>query len=64
MTQMVLNIKDESVIPTLRKVVKAFNGVSIKRSNMSPYERSKMEARTGQVRRFENSDAFFKDMES
>lgn len=29
MTQLVLNISDPSVLPTLKKVVKAFNGVSI-----------------------------------
>lgn len=31
MTQLVLNISDPSVLPTLRKVVKAFNGVTIAR---------------------------------
>ncbi|WP_300503981.1 hypothetical protein [uncultured Duncaniella sp.] len=29
MTQLVLNISDPSVLPTLKKVVKAFNGVTI-----------------------------------
>lgn len=29
MTQLILNISDPSVLPTLKKVVKAFNGVTI-----------------------------------
>ena len=31
MTQLVLNIDDPSVLPTLKRVVKAFKGVSIDR---------------------------------
>lgn len=63
MTQMVLNIKDERVIPTLTKVVRAFEGVSIQHNKLSAYERSKQEARTGQVARFDSLDAFFADLE-
>ena len=33
MTQLVLNISDPSVLPTLKKVVKAFKGVTIATSS-------------------------------
>ncbi|MBQ3712102.1 MAG: hypothetical protein II891_06875 [Bacteroidales bacterium] len=49
MTQMILNIKDEKVIPTLSKVVRAFDGVTVARPKRSAYEQSKYEARTGHV---------------
>ena len=62
MTQITIHIKDESIIPTLTKVIRAFDGVSIKKR--SSYEQSKYEASTGQVKRFETTEALFADLEA
>ena len=41
MTQLVLNISDPSILPTLKKVVKAFDGVSIARPSNSATKKKK-----------------------
>ena len=64
MTQIILNIKDESVLPTLKKVVRSFNGVSIARPKESAYEASKREKREGKVNVYASADDFFAKMEA
>ena len=64
MTQIVLNIKDESVIPTLTKVVRSFNGVTIARKKESAYETSKREKSEGKINVYACADDFFAKMEA
>ncbi len=65
MTQLILNIDDPSVLPTLKKVVKAFKGVSIdtattKRRNS--LDEALEDVRQGRVCRYDSVDDFFKAM--
>jgi len=55
MTQLVLNIKDESVLSTLKKVVK---------SKESAYETSQREKREGKVNTYASAEDFFAKMEA
>ena len=64
MTQIVLNIKDESVIPTLTKVMRSFNGVTIARGKESAYETSKREKSEGKINVYASADDFFAKMEA
>ncbi len=66
MTQIVLNIKDESVLPTLKKVVKSFSGVSILRiiTKESAYETSLREKLEGKVNVYASAEDFFTKMEA
>ena len=58
-----LNIKDDSVIPTLTKVVRSFNGVTIARGKESAYETSKREKSEGKINVYASADDFFAKME-
>ncbi len=51
MTQLVLNISDPSVLPTLKKVVKAFKGVTIASSSKktTELEEALLDVREGRV---------------
>ncbi len=54
MTQLVLNISDPSVLPTLRKVVKAFKGVTIDDSASKKHKKNGLDeavddARSGRI---------------
>ena len=64
MTQIVLNIEDESVIPALTKVVRSFNGVTIARKKESAYETSKREKSEGKINVYASADDFFAKMEA
>jgi len=66
MTQIVLNIEDESILPTLKKVVKSFSGVSILRTitKESAYEISKREKTEGKVNVYASAEDFFARMEA
>lgn len=66
MTQIVLNIKDESILPALKKVVKSFSGVSILRTitKESAYEISKREKTEGKVNVYASAEDFFARMEA
>ncbi len=67
MTQLVLNISDPSVLPTLRKVVKAFNGVTIaapakekeKKKAKCGLDEALEDVREGRVYRAESTDDLF-----
>ena len=63
MTQLILNIDDPSVLPTWKKVVKAFKGVSIdtaatKRRNS--LDEALEDVRQGRVYKAESTDDLFK----
>ncbi|MBD5266372.1 MAG: hypothetical protein K2G00_00615 [Duncaniella sp.] len=68
MTQLVLNISDPSILPTLKKVVKAFDGVSIARPSNSATKKKKAkcgldealeDVRAGRVHTAKSTDDLF-----
>lgn len=60
MTQIVLNIENQSIAASLKKVLATMEGVSIASSRtMSPYEKSRMEADAGKVNTYSSVDDMF-----
>lgn len=60
MTQLILNISDPSVLPTLKRVVKAFKGVTIKSDTVPEHTELAMsyaEAKAGQTTTWDSVDA-------
>jgi len=64
MSQIVLEVKDEQIIPALLNTLKEFSGVTIRRRKMSAYEKSKLEAKEGKVTTYSSADEFFNKMKS
>ena len=60
MTQLVLNIEDKSMVASLKRVLATMNGVTIASSkSLSPYEKSKIEARNGKINTYASVDELF-----
>lgn len=62
MTQLVLNIADPSVLPTLKKVVKAFKGVTIdspEKKHKNSLDEALEDVRAGRVYSAESTDELF-----
>ena len=60
MTQIVLNIEDKKVVASLKRDLATMNGVAIASSkNLSPYEKSKIEARNGKINTYASVDELF-----
>ena len=60
MTQIVLNIEDKNIVASLKRVLSTMNGVTIASSkNLSPYEKSKIEARNGEINTYASVDELF-----
>lgn len=65
MKQITINIEDSSILPHLKKILNAINGVSIAKSK--PEKKSSLDlamedVKAGRTKRFESADAFFKDL--
>lgn len=71
MAQLILNIEDKSILPSLRKVLAAIPGVSIVRSvsnkkknteAMTSYEKAMDDVRNGHVYEYGSLDDFIKEI--
>lgn len=64
MTQITINIENQSILPHLKKILAAIEGVSIAKSGKVPQksgiEEAIEDARTGRVTHYNNADEMFK----
>lgn len=64
MTQITINVEDKSILPHLKKILNALQGVSIakseKKSKKSGIEESFEDAKAGRVTHYKNVDEMFK----
>lgn len=64
MTQITINIEDKSILPHLRKILNALQGVSIatpeKKHKKSGIEVAYEDVRAGRVTHYDNVDEMFK----
>ncbi len=64
MTQITINIEDKSILPHLRKILNALQGVSIatpeKKRKKSGIEEAYEDVRAGRVTHYDNVDEMFK----
>ena len=62
MTQLTINIEDKSILPHLKKILSAFEGVSIaptKRKKKCGLEEALEDVKEGRITHFENADEMF-----
>ena len=62
MTQLTINIENEAILPHLKKILSAIEGVSIaptKRKKKCGLEEALEDVKEGRVTRFENADEMF-----
>ena len=64
MTQITINIEDKSILPHLKKILNAIDGVSIvsppKKHKKNGIEESYEDVRTGRVTHYDNAEEMFK----
>lgn len=62
MTQLTINIEDKSILPHLKKILSAIEGVSIapaKRKKECGLEEALEDVKEGRITRFKNADEMF-----
>lgn len=69
MTQLILNIENPAILPSLRKVLNAIDGVSIaksvkKKSHKSELDLAIEEVRNGTITRWESADSLIEHINS
>ncbi|MDE7345789.1 MAG: hypothetical protein K2N48_03495 [Muribaculaceae bacterium] len=65
MTQLTINIEDKSILPHLKKILNALEGVSIAkpiRKKKTGLDKALEDIEAGRVKRYESSEALFKDL--
>lgn len=65
MTQLTINVEDKSIVPHLKKILNAIEGVSIaptRKKNVNGIDRSLAEIKAGKVKRFDSVEDFFTDL--
>ena len=65
MTQLTINIEDKSILPHLKKILNALEGVSIAkpiRKKKTGLEEALEDIEAGRVKRFKSMDDLFKDL--
>ncbi len=65
MTQLTINIEDKSILPHLRKILNALEGVSIAKSGKKKkcgLDEALEDVKAGRVKRFESMEDLFKDL--
>lgn len=63
MTQLTINIEDKSILPHLKKILNALDGVSIerpKRKRKSGIELAYEDVRAGRITHYDTADDMFK----
>ena len=67
MTQLTINIEDKSILPHLKKILNALDGVSIakpeKKKKMSGIEESYEDLKAGRVTRYSNAEEMLEAFE-
>ena len=66
MTQITINIEDKSMVPHLKKILSAIEGVSIakpsKTVRKNGIERAMDDVKSGRVNHYDNADEMFKSL--
>lgn len=65
MTQLTINIEDKSILPHLKKILNALEGVSIAKSvkkKKCGLDKAMEDIEAGRVRQFESTEDLFKDL--
>lgn len=64
MTQLTINIEDKSILPHLKKILNAIEGVSIVKSSTKKcgLEEALYDVKTGKTHRAENVDEMFRQI--
>lgn len=68
MTTLTISVEDASIVPSLRRVLRSINGVSIVRSSdgktkrMSNYEKAMDDIKCGRVTTYKNSQELFDEL--
>ena len=65
MTQLTINVEDKSILPHLKKILNALEGVSIAkpvRKKKSGLDEALEDIKAGRVKRFESMEELFKDL--
>jgi len=64
MTQLILNIEDKSILPSLRKILSKLDGVTIckQRNRKTELEKAIEDVKTGRVTAYNSKDELFKDL--
>lgn len=68
MTTLTIKIEDTSIVPSLRRILRSINGVSIMRNpstssrRKSNYDKAMDDIEHGRVKTYRNSDELFKDL--
>ncbi|MGN0218947.1 MAG: response regulator [Muribaculaceae bacterium] len=63
MTQLTINIEDKSILPHLKKILNAIDGVSIAKTSKKPkssIDKSLEDVRAGRINHYENVEALYK----
>lgn len=64
MTQLILNIEDKSILPSLRKILSKLEGVTIckQRKSKTGLEKAIEDARSGRVITYNSKEELYKDL--
>lgn len=64
MTQLILNIEDKSILPSLRKILSKLDGVTIckQRNRKTELEKAIEDVEAGRVTAYNSKDELFKDL--
>ena len=63
MTQLIINVEDKTLLPTLKKLINSMQGVSIakcRKQGKSGIEEAYDDIRAGRINKYDNADVFFK----
>ena len=64
MTQLILNIEDKSILPSLRKILSKLDGVTIckQQTRKTELEKAIEDVEVGRVTTYNSKDELFKDL--
>lgn len=65
MTQLTINIEDQSILPHLKKILNAIDGISIAKpvkKHKCGLDEALEDVKAGRIKRFESVDELFKDL--
>ncbi|MDE6443337.1 MAG: hypothetical protein K2K64_02790 [Muribaculaceae bacterium] len=65
MTQLIINIENKSILPHLKKILNALDGVSIAKNTSKPkgsLDKALKELKEGKIERFDSVNDLFQDL--
>lgn len=65
MTQLTINVEDKAILPHLKKILNAIEGVSIEmpqRKRKNGLDKALDDVKTGRTKRFDTLEEFFDDL--